>query len=142
MSTIKRKLLATLSTLALGTGTIVAAGAPAAQAQDGFIGLVSLLSDACLVEEGGVLVPVSRNLAVRRCCAVLEEVGEENVDFLRAIALANPTDPRLIVLDQRLVAVLLGCQQVAIDRLTALGLTVSGDPPFNEEEIPPLMYEG
>lgn len=141
MSTIKRKLLATLSSLALGTGTLVAVGQPA-QAQDGILGLVSLLSDACLVEEGGVLVPVSRNLAVRRCCAVLESVGAENADFLRAIALANPSDPRLLVLDQRLVAILLGCQQVAIDRLTGLGLQVSSNPLFNEEEIPPLAYEG
>lgn len=141
MSTIKRKLLATLSSLALGTGTLVAVGQPA-QAQDGILGLVSLLSDACLVEEGGVLVPVSRNLAVRRCCAVLESVGAENADFLRAIALANPSDPRLLVLDQRLVAILLGCQQVAIDRLTGLGLQVSSNPQFNEEEIPPLAYEG
>ena len=140
MSTIKRKLLATLSSLALGTGAIVAAGSPA-QAQN-LLGLVSLLSDACLVEEGGVLVPVSRTLAVRRCCAVLETVGAENADFLSAIALANPLDPRLLVLDQRLVAILLSCQQVAIDRLTELGLQVSNNPPFNEEDIPALAYEG
>ncbi|MCW5718544.1 MAG: hypothetical protein KIS68_12015 [Bauldia sp.] len=126
---VKSKLLATLSSLAFGTATVlgVTATVESAYAQPtDFFGLVTALSEACLVEtNAGVYEVVTTEVAIRRCCAVVRDVGPENVDFLRAVALANPADPRLLVLDDRLVQVLLSCQQDALDRLGQLALNVN-----------------
>lgn len=125
---VKSKLLATLSSLAFGTVTIVGVGATAEVAyaqQTDFFGLVTALSEACLRETAAGYEVVATDVAIRRCCAVVRDVGPENVDFLRAVALANPLDPRLLVLDPRLVQVLLSCQQDALERLGQLALNVN-----------------
>lgn len=129
---LRNKLMATLSSLALGVAQVTIAGMSPAAAQETTTleGLVTLLADACLTEEEpGVFVPVATTIAIAQCCAIVRTVGPENADFLTALALADPgnpqDDPRLRVLDSQLVAILLSCQQDAIDRLAELALEVA-----------------
>ena len=137
----KNRLLATLSSLAMGAASVGAVMAPidAAQAQEpGFFGLVTLLSEACLLpdtQRPGEYFVVQGEIAVRRCCAVLRDVGPENADFLRAVALANAQDPRLKVLDSELVRVLLSCQQDALDRLQQLALALDPTAPPDRRDL-------
>lgn len=130
--TVRSKLLTTLSSIAFGTTAVLApataADLPYAQ-QAGFFGLVTALSNACLVQTSpGVYEIVRTDLTIQRCCAVVREIGQENADFLRAVALGDPQDPRLRVLDDRLVAVLLSCHQDAMDRLGELAMNASSGP--------------
>ena len=119
-----RKLLATLSSIALASAGMAVSSA---QAQEPFQGLVTQLAQACLVQvpPGAYgVVGINTNLAAA-CCAVISQVGPENMDFLQAVARGDPNDPRLIVLDPQLVQVLLSCQQAAINRLTQLALNIA-----------------
>lgn len=122
----RKKFLASLSTVALGAAGI-AASSQAAQAQDdAFFGLVSQLAEACLVEDDAGEFFVGQSEPRRaQCCAVIRQVGPENIDFLQAVALGNRFDPRLLVLDDELVEVLLSCQQEAVDRLAEIALNTT-----------------
>lgn len=121
---VRTRLLATLSSLALTT-VGVSVAAQSAQAQDDtFFGLVTQLAEACLIETDAGYDVVAGDIRVAQCCAVIRRIGPENVDFLQAVALGNQLDPRLIVLDRDLVAVLLSCRQEAIDRLAEIALNV------------------
>jgi hypothetical protein len=140
---VKSKLLASLSSIAFGTATVIGATATVdtayAQTTD-FFGLVTALSEACLVPTNGVYEVAATEVAIARCCAVVRNVGLENADFLRAVALADPADPRLLVLDSRLVQVLLSCRQDALDRLGQLALNVN--PGAGPRNTPNDIYTG
>lgn len=121
----KLGLLATLSSLAAAGGIALAPSAASAQI-DPFFGLVSQLAESCLVEAPpGVYNVVTAPARVAACCAVVRQIGPENMDFLQAVALGNRADPRLIVLDSVLVDVLLSCRQEALDRLAELAVAVA-----------------
>ncbi|MGD9738416.1 MAG: hypothetical protein AB7U48_03360 [Bauldia sp.] len=127
---VKNGLLATLSTLALSTASITTAAASGAEplpgpapADDGFYGLVTALADQCLVEQPEGYAVIVGDMRISQCCAVLRQLGPENMDFLQAVALGDRNDPRLAVLNPDLVTVLLNCQEVAIERITELALS-------------------
>lgn len=142
---VKSKFLASLSSIAFGTATVVGATATVdtayAQATD-FFGLVTALSEACLVPTTGGFEVAATEVAIARCCAVVRSVGPENADFLRAVALGDPADPRLLVLDSRLVQVLLSCRQDALDRLGQLALNVNTGAGPNGRDNPFDIYTG
>lgn len=120
----KRSLLTALSALAV-TGVALTPTAASAQT-DPFLGLVTQLAASCLVEAPpGVYNVVTAPARVAACCAVVRQIGPENMDFLQAVALGNRADPRLVVLDALLVDVLLSCRQEALDRLAELALAVA-----------------
>lgn len=119
----KLSLLATLSSIAMA-GVALTPTAASAQA-DPFFGLVTQLAESCLVEAPpGTFTVATSPARIAACCAVITQVGTENMDFLQAVALADRGDPRLIVLDPQLVEALLSCRQQALDRLAMLAMNV------------------
>jgi hypothetical protein len=127
--TAKSKFLTTLGSIAFGIGSISGTSQAVAadltptylQSSDIFR-LVGLLTEACSFDTFG-----SQTLATQilRCCPIIAQAGPENVDFLRALATGNRSDPRLAPLDSRLVEVLLQCQDAALARLVQLALTTA-----------------
>lgn len=135
----KLSLLATLSSLA-AAGYAMAPTVASAQT-DPFLGLVTQLAQSCLVEAPpGVFNVVTAPARVAVCCAVVRQIGIENIDFLQAVALGNRADPRLIVLDSQLVDVLLSCRQQALDRLAELAVAVA--PAAGPGNVGQQLYTG
>ncbi|MGV8839567.1 MAG: hypothetical protein ACWA6X_04610 [Bauldia sp.] len=127
-----RGLLATLSSLAAASYVLnpiaAAASGPEVDATNAsaFAGLVTQLAESCLVEApAGVYNVVTAQARVAVCCAVVRGIGMENIDFLQAVALGDRNDPRLLVLDQQLVDVLMSCRQEALDRLAELAVAIA-----------------
>lgn len=119
----KSELLAKLTTLAMVGGVL--APQPAA-AQDPFVGMVNDLAEACSVGAPiAIAGGITTEARIGMCCAVLSEVGPENMGFLQAVALGDGNDPRLGDLNPELVDVLLSCRQEAIDRLATLAVEIA-----------------
>lgn len=125
-------LLATLSSLAavgfaLAPTTASASGLETDGTDFGaFPGLVTQLAESCLVEAPvGVHNVVTSEARIAVCCAVVRNIGIENLDFLQAVALGDRNDPRLLVLNQQLVDVLMSCRQDALDRLAELAVQIA-----------------
>lgn len=122
-----RGLFALLGALT-ASGVAISANPAAGQATP-FYGLVAQLGISCLVPTAaGGYVTAATDAEVSICCAVITAVGPENVDFLQAVAIGDRSDPRLIVLDEQLVGVLLTCRAEAVQRLGELAIAGPGTP--------------
>lgn len=107
-----------LTALAAAAGAV--AVSPAEAKDSSFQEVVGQFAQAC-----GVTAPnVTSDLRKQQCCAIVRQLGTENLGFLQAIALGDANDTRLLALNPELVKVLLDCGQDAVDRLAQLAVTV------------------